>query len=87
MELVVKNNRQTSMRDVDITLIMPLGVRLTKFDHGTTNLELVNRSEDFTKFFVRRRRELRAGEELRFIATIVGNQPGIAHVRSSSQKR
>jgi hypothetical protein len=76
IEFVVKNNRATPLRDVDVTLNVPPNLKLTAFDFGSTNLDLVNRNENFTQFFVRRCLELRPGEELKFVATVVGTRPG-----------
>jgi uncharacterized repeat protein (TIGR01451 family) len=76
VQFVVKNERNSSMRDVDITILLQPGIRLTEFDYGETNLNLVNRNEDFTQFYLKRALELRAGEELRFQATVIGITPG-----------
>ncbi len=54
VQFVVKNERSSSMRDVDITLLLQPGIRLAKFDFGSTNLDLVNRNDDFTQFYLRR---------------------------------
>ncbi len=78
IEFVIKNNGRSSLREVDITLLVPKGIKLTKFDRGETGLSLVNRNDDFTQFYLNRANELRAGEELRFVATVVGDQPGLA---------
>ncbi len=80
-EFVVTNNRRTPMRDVDITLNIPPSLKLTDFNFGSTNLDLVQRSDDFTQFFVRRCLELRPGESLTFLATVTGQQPGQAEFR------
>ncbi len=75
VEMVIKNNSDQPLRFVDITLEMTPSLRLLEFDYGTTNLEITNRNEDFTQFYIRRVNELRPGEELRFMGRVVGVQP------------
>ncbi len=85
VEFVIRNTRTSPIRDVDITLLVPPGTQLKAFDYGTTNLKLVNRNNDFTKFFIQRCNELRPNEELRFMATVIGLQPGIATIEVTAE--
>ncbi len=73
------------MRDVDITFNFPSRLKLVSFNYGSTNLDLVNRNDDFTQFYVRRALNLRSGEELKFIATVIGTQPGVADFRVGAE--
>ena len=85
VEFVVKNNSRSNLRDVDITINVPTGLQLTEFNYGTTNLDLVGKNSDDTQFYVRRVVELRAGEELKFIATVVGIVPGLSNFSVQAQ--
>jgi uncharacterized repeat protein (TIGR01451 family) len=76
IEFIVKNNASIPLRNVDITIDLRPGLRLTDFDYTNTNLAIENRNEDSTQFYIRRVNELRPGEELRFVATVVGLQAG-----------
>ena len=76
IEFVVKNNRRTSLRDVDIRLLVSPNIKLTDFYNDASNLDLEYRNDEFTEFYVRRCLELRPGEELKFAAVVEGIQPG-----------
>jgi hypothetical protein len=76
IEFTIKNDSAGPVRDVDITINLQSGIRLTDFNYTNTQLLLVDRNDDYTQFRIQRARELRPGEELRFIGTIVGLTPG-----------
>lgn len=85
IEFVVKNNRRTSLRDVDIRLLVSPNIKLTDFFNNDSNLDLEYRNDEFTEFYVRRCLELRPGEELKFAAVIEGVQPGLASFEVQAQ--
>ena len=64
---------------------MPPGLKLVRFDALESNLKLLNRNEDFTKFYFRRLNELRAGEELTCVATVESNQPGVGTIELQAE--
>jgi hypothetical protein len=49
---------------------------MTDFDFDQGQLPIVGRNDDFTQFALQRRLEMRPGERLTFVATVVGTQPG-----------
>jgi uncharacterized repeat protein (TIGR01451 family) len=76
IEVVVRNNLASPIRDVDITLNVPPGIQLSDFVPPDENLPLEKRNDEFTQFYLRRINEMRAGEEIRFSAVVVGRASG-----------
>ena len=72
----VVNHSEDIQEDIDIALIVSPGIKLSSFDCGATNLSLVNRSDDSTKFYVRRCPVLQVGKELKFVATVSAIKAG-----------
>jgi hypothetical protein len=70
------NRSDVAQAEVDITLLVSPGIKLSSFDYGKTGLSLINRSDDFTKFYVKRCPTLESGKELKFVATVNGTKLG-----------
>ena len=49
---------------------------MTDFNFDQGQLPIVGRNDDFTQFALQRRLEMRPGEQLTFVATVIGTQPG-----------
>ena len=76
IQFSITNDRSTSDTNVDVTILVPPGIRMTDFDFDQGQLPIVGRNDDFTQFALQRRLEMRPGEKLSFVATVVGTQPG-----------
>ncbi len=76
IQFTITNDRSTSDTNVDVTILVPPGIRMTDFDFDQGQLPIVGRNDDFTQFALQRRLEMRPGERLTFVATVVGTQPG-----------
>jgi hypothetical protein len=85
IEIIIENESEQKVVDIDVTLRLDAGIRLTRFDYGETKLGLVNRNDSFTRFDVKRCTELAAGEKLRFVATVIGAQVGESSFQVSVQ--
>jgi hypothetical protein len=76
IEIVIENVSDQILTDMDVTLRLDPGIRLTRFDYGESMLGLVNRNESFTRFNVKRCNQLDSGQKLRFVATVIGAKVG-----------
>lgn len=76
VQFTITNDRATSDTNVDVTILVPPGIRMTDFNFDQGQLPIVGRNDDFTQFALQRRLEMRPGEKLTFVATVVGTQPG-----------
>ena len=76
IQFTVTNDRSTSDTNVDVTILVPPGIRMTDFNFDQGQLPIVGRNDDFTQFALQRRLEMRPGEQLTFVATVIGTQPG-----------
>ncbi len=76
VQFTITNDRSTSDTNVDITILVPPGIRMTDFNFDQGQLPIVGRNDDFTQFVLQRRLEMRPGEKLTFVATVVGTQAG-----------
>ncbi len=85
IEFFIANETPVILRDVDITIRLDPGIRLTKFDYGESKLNLMSRNESFTRFEVRRCPELALGEKLVFNATVMGTKVGSAKFEVSAK--
>lgn len=76
LDFSVRNTRNTSMRNVEIVMLIPPGLTLVGFEEAEGLLNIDQQRSNERQYFIQTRRELRAGETLNFRAAVVGNRPG-----------
>lgn len=79
VEFTVKNNRQTSIRNVNVRMLVPGSIKLEGLVDLPPNLDFVTNDFD-RQFGIRSINELRAGESLTWVARVIGQTPGQAFV-------
>jgi hypothetical protein len=72
----ITNTRSTSLQNVNVMLLVPNGLVLTALPSDLNDLPYSGANDERTQHYFQARRELRAGETLRFTADVVGTGPG-----------
>jgi hypothetical protein len=72
----VKNTRATPLRNVEVLMLVPTGLTLVGFDDQDRVLQIDTARSNNRQYFIQTRKELRAGEELSFLADVSGDRPG-----------
>jgi hypothetical protein len=76
VKITVKNDRQISDRNVDITVMVPQGTTILNLDTSDAQLNASWVDNQHREVRIDRRIELRAGESLEIMAYIVADRPG-----------
>ena len=76
IEFSVKNNSAAEEQNIDITALVPPGLKLLNLTDIDGNPVAAKSNRDGTQFFLDRRNEMRAGESIEFSALVSGQQAG-----------
>jgi len=72
----VANNRTSADQNVRITLLIPPGLQFAGLDSSQGQLKIATSSADGTRFSLETRREMRSGEVLSFVLSVVSTVAG-----------
>lgn len=75
-QITVANNQTVPVQNVQVTLLIPPGLRFVSLDDSQSLLPLAGQSSDGTQVFLQTRAEMRPREILTFGVTVAGDQPG-----------
>ncbi len=81
MQFEIRNGSSQSDTNVNISLLVPPSMQLANvLDDLGNEIPIVSRSRDFTRLDLEPRREMRPGDSLIIIATLIATQPGSSFV-------
>lgn len=75
-QITVANNQTVAVQNVQITLLIPTGLRFVALDDTQSQLPVAGQSADGSQIYLQTRAEMRAREVLTFGVTVLGDQLG-----------
>jgi hypothetical protein len=81
MQFEIRNNSGASDTNINISLLVPPSMQLANVvDDLGNEIPIVSRSRDFTRLDLEPRREMRPGDSMTIVATLIATQPGSSFV-------
>ena len=77
----VENRSSIADQNVSTSILVPPSLQLANvFDDAGNEVQIVSRSSDFTRYDLEPQREMRPGDKLSYIASLIGVRPGQSSV-------